>query len=120
MSPAASVEGIMSDVIGQNNATVDLPAVQQAVDAGGTVILHGTLNFFDVTLPGPLGSRVILVTRAVNGTSSRQVDRRARRLHLEVSRLRSFTRSLGRGVSFEPCTSHIRRRTRPASSVLRD
>jgi hypothetical protein len=55
----------MSDVIGQNNATVDVPAVQQAVDAGGTVVLHGTFNFVNVTLPGPLGSRVILVTGAV-------------------------------------------------------
>jgi hypothetical protein len=55
----------MSDVIGQDNATVDVPAVQQAVDAGGTVILHGTFNFVDVRLPGPGGSRVILVTGAV-------------------------------------------------------
>jgi hypothetical protein len=55
----------MSDVIGQDSATVDVPAVQQAVDAGGTVILRGTFNFVDATLPGPLGSRVILVTAAV-------------------------------------------------------
>jgi hypothetical protein len=55
----------MSDVIGQDNATVDVPAVQQAVDAGGTVVLHGTFNFVNVRLPGPLGSRVILVTGAV-------------------------------------------------------
>jgi hypothetical protein len=55
----------MSDVIGQNNATADVPAVQQAVDAGGTVVLHGTFNFVNVTLPGPLGSRVILVAGAV-------------------------------------------------------
>ncbi len=55
----------MSDVIGQNNATVDVPAVQQAVDAGGTLVLHGTFNFVNVSLPGPLGSRVILVTRSV-------------------------------------------------------
>jgi hypothetical protein len=55
----------MSDVIGQDNATVDVPAVQQAVDAGGTVVLHGTFNFVNVRLPGPLGSRVILVTSAV-------------------------------------------------------
>jgi nitrous oxidase accessory protein NosD len=55
----------MSDVIGQDNATVDAPAVQQAVDAGGTVVLHGTFNFVNVRLPAPLGSRVILVTRAV-------------------------------------------------------
>jgi hypothetical protein len=43
----------MSDVIGQNNATVDVPAVQQAVDAGGTVVLHGTFNFVNARLPGP-------------------------------------------------------------------
>ena len=55
----------MSDVLGQNNATVDVPAVQQAVDAGGTLVLHGTFNFLNVSLPGPLGTRVILVTRAV-------------------------------------------------------
>jgi hypothetical protein len=55
----------MSDVIGQDNATVDVPAVQQAVDAAGTVVLHGTFNFVNVSLPGPLGRRVILVTRAV-------------------------------------------------------
>ena len=55
----------MSDVIGQDNATVDVPAVQQAVDAGGTVVLHGTFNFVNARLPGPGGSRVILVTRAV-------------------------------------------------------
>lgn len=55
----------MSDVIGQNNATVDVPAVQQAVDAGGTVVLHGTFNFVDARLPGPGGSRVILVSGAV-------------------------------------------------------
>ncbi len=55
----------MSDVIGQNNATVDVPAVQQAVDAGGTVVLQGTFNFVNVRLPGPLGDRVILVTGAV-------------------------------------------------------
>jgi hypothetical protein len=55
----------MSDVIGQNNATVDVPAVQQAVDAGGTVVLHGTFNFVNARLPGPGGSRVILVTGAV-------------------------------------------------------
>jgi hypothetical protein len=65
MSPPVSLEGIMSDVIGQDNATVDVPAVQQAVDVGGTVVLHGTFNFVNVTLPGPLGSRVILVTGAV-------------------------------------------------------
>jgi hypothetical protein len=73
MSSAANLESIMSDVIGQNNATVDVAAVQQAVDAGGTVNLHGTFNFVDVRLPGPLGSRVILVIGAVtirgqNGT----------------------------------------------------
>jgi Right handed beta helix region len=55
----------MSDVIGQNNATVDVPAVQQAVDAGGTVVLHGTFNFVNARLPGPLGSQVILVTSGV-------------------------------------------------------
>jgi hypothetical protein len=55
----------MSDVIGQNNATVDVPAVQQAVDAGGTVVLHGTFNFVNARLPRPGGSRVILVTGAV-------------------------------------------------------
>jgi hypothetical protein len=55
----------MSDVIGQNNATVDVPAVQQAVDAGGTVVLHGTFNFVNARLPAPMGSRVILVTGAV-------------------------------------------------------
>ena len=60
-----SLEDIMSDVIGQNNATVDVPAVQQAVDAGGILVLHGTFNFVNVSLPGPLGTRVILVTRAV-------------------------------------------------------
>jgi hypothetical protein len=60
-----SLEGIMSDVIGQNNATVDALAVQQAIDAGGTVVLHGTFNFVNVTLPAPLGTRVILVTGAV-------------------------------------------------------
>ena len=58
-----NVESIMSDVIGQNNATVDVPAVQQAVEAGGTVVLHGTFSFVDARLPGPLGSQVILVTR---------------------------------------------------------
>jgi hypothetical protein len=55
----------MRDVIGQNNATVDVPAVQQAVDAGGTVVLHGMFDFGNVTSPGPLGSRVILVSGAV-------------------------------------------------------
>jgi hypothetical protein len=60
-----SLEGIMSDVIGQDDATVDVPAVQQAVDAGGTVVLHGTFNFVNARLPGPGGSRVILVTGAV-------------------------------------------------------
>jgi Right handed beta helix region len=55
----------MSDVIGQNNATVDVPAVQQAVEAGGTVVLHGTFNFVNARLPGPLGSQVILVTSGV-------------------------------------------------------
>jgi len=55
----------MSDVIGQNNATADVSAVQQAVDAGGTVILHGTFNFKNVSLPAPVGSRVILLTSAV-------------------------------------------------------
>ena len=55
----------MGDVFGQDNATVDVPAVQQAVDAGGTVVLHGTFNFVNVSLPGPLGSRVILVSAAV-------------------------------------------------------
>jgi hypothetical protein len=60
-----NVESIMSDVIGQNNAIVDVPAVQQAVDAGGTVVLHGTFNFVNARLPGPGGSRVILVTGAV-------------------------------------------------------
>ena len=55
----------MGDVFGQNNATVDVPAVQQAVDAGGTVVLHGTFNFVNVTLPGPLGTRVILVSGTV-------------------------------------------------------
>jgi Right handed beta helix region len=59
------MESIMSDVIGQDNATVDVPAVQQAVDAGGTVILHGTFNFVNVRLPDPNGNRVILVSRAV-------------------------------------------------------
>ncbi len=54
----------MSDVIGQNNAAVDVPAVQQAVDAGGNVVLHGTFSFVDARLPGPQGSRVILVTHA--------------------------------------------------------
>ena len=46
------LEGIMSDVIGQDNAIADVPAVQQAVDAGGTVVLHGTFNFVNVSLPG--------------------------------------------------------------------
>ncbi len=55
----------MSDVIGQNNASLDVPAVQQAVDAGGTVVLHGTFNFVNARLPAPGGSRVILVTGAV-------------------------------------------------------
>jgi hypothetical protein len=55
----------MSDVIGQNNATVDVPAVQQAVDAGGTVVLHGTFNFVNASLPAPGGNRVILVSGAV-------------------------------------------------------
>ena len=55
----------MGDVTGQNNASVDVPAVQQAVDAGGTVVLHGTFNFTNATLPGPAGSRVILVTNTV-------------------------------------------------------
>ena len=55
----------MSDVIGQNNTTVDVPAVQQAVDAGGTAVLHGTFNFVNVSLPGLPDNRVILVTRAV-------------------------------------------------------
>jgi hypothetical protein len=45
LNPAEKGEGIMSDVIGQNNAGLDVPAVQQAVDAGGTVVLHGTFNF---------------------------------------------------------------------------
>jgi hypothetical protein len=65
MSPVVSLEAVMSDVIGQDNATVDVPAVQQAVDAGGPVILHGTFNFVNVRLPGPPGSRVILVTGTV-------------------------------------------------------
>jgi hypothetical protein len=56
---------MMSDVTGQNNASVDVPAVQQAVDAGGTVVLHGTFNFTNARLPGPVGTRVILVTNAV-------------------------------------------------------
>jgi len=56
----------VSDVIGQNNAAVDAPAVQQAVDSGGTVVLRGTFNFTNVSLPGPLGTRVILVTTSVN------------------------------------------------------
>jgi hypothetical protein len=60
-----SLEDAMSDVIGQNDPTVDVPAVQQAVDAGGTVILRGTFSFLNVRLPGPVGSRVILVTGAV-------------------------------------------------------
>ena len=60
-----SEEGIMSNVIGQDDATVDVPAVQQAVDAGGTVVLDGTFNFVNARLPGPGGSRVILVTGAV-------------------------------------------------------
>ena len=55
----------MSDVTGQNNAAVDVPAVQQAVDAGGTVVLHGTFNFTNASLPGPAGTRVILVTNSV-------------------------------------------------------
>jgi hypothetical protein len=59
------LEDSMSEVIGQNNATADVTAVQQAIDAGGTVVLHGTFNFTDVSLPAPLGSRVILVTDAV-------------------------------------------------------
>jgi hypothetical protein len=59
------LEGIMSDVIGQDNAIADVPAVQQAVDAGGTVVLHGTFNFVNARLPAPVGSRVILVTGAV-------------------------------------------------------
>lgn len=58
----------MSDVTGQDNAAADVPAVQQAVDAGGTVVLRGTVNFVNVSLPGPpgpFGRRVILVTGAV-------------------------------------------------------
>lgn len=55
----------MSDVIGQNNPGVDVPAVQQAVDAGGTVTLHGTFAFEGASLPGPSGTRVILVTGPV-------------------------------------------------------
>lgn len=55
----------MSDVVGQSNPAVDVPAVQQAVDAGGTVVLHGSFSFEDVSLPGSAGTRVILVSNEV-------------------------------------------------------
>ncbi|HUG00742.1 MAG TPA: right-handed parallel beta-helix repeat-containing protein [Longimicrobiales bacterium] len=57
----------MSDVFGQADPAVDVPAVQQAVDAGGTVVLHGTFSFEDVSVagPDPDESRVILVSAAV-------------------------------------------------------
>jgi hypothetical protein len=43
----------MNEVIGQANPAVDVPAVQEAVDAGGTVVLKGTFNFEGVSQPGP-------------------------------------------------------------------
>jgi hypothetical protein len=57
----------MVDVMGQSNPAHDVPAVQQAVDAGGTVVLHGTFSFEGVNLPAPdtPETRVILVGKAV-------------------------------------------------------
>ncbi len=55
----------MSDVFGQADPAVDVLAVQQAVDAGGTVVLHDTFSFEDVSLPGSAGTRVIHVSGPV-------------------------------------------------------
>jgi hypothetical protein len=54
-------------VYGQADPSVDVLAVQAAVDMGGTVILRGTFDFLEVSLPGGAGAprRVITVTRAV-------------------------------------------------------
>ncbi len=55
----------MSDVFGQADPAVDVPAVQAAVDAGGTVVLHDTFSFEEASLPGSAGTRVILVSGPV-------------------------------------------------------
>lgn len=60
----------MSVVDGQADPAIDVAAVQQAIDEGGTVVLRGTFRFEGVSLPGPdlpgpPITRVILVTRDV-------------------------------------------------------
>lgn len=63
--------GPVTVVTGQNDAAIDVPAVQQAVDAGGTVVLRGTFSFEGVNHPGPdvapplMLGHVILVANAV-------------------------------------------------------
>ncbi len=44
-------------VVGQDNPAVDVPAVQAAVDGGGTVYLSGTFDF---------GQRNVVITKGVN------------------------------------------------------
>jgi hypothetical protein len=57
----------MNVVVGQTNPAVDVPAVQQAVDAGGTVVLRGTFSFDGVIHPGPTGgSGAVLVKGSVD------------------------------------------------------
>jgi hypothetical protein len=60
----------MSVIEGQADPAIDVAAVQQAVDDGGTVVLRGTFSFEGVSqpgpdFPGPPITRVIIVTRDV-------------------------------------------------------